>query len=418
MIGCREATGAPLQHTPRYSRRAALSTAGTSFVLGTIGVTGHRVLGAQEGTPSNIGDGGTMPVEDQLALQKIVDAGLGSTATPGALVGVWYPGRGDWTHAAGIRDVTTALPVTLDDHVRIASNTKTFVATVVLQLVDEGALSLEDPLESHLSGIPNGAEITLRQVLGMTAGMYDFVSDQTLLDAYIDDPLMYFQPEDALEIVRRSAPVFTPGERVEYCNSNYVLLGLIVEQVTGLPIATAIEERILSPLGLTGTSFPSTSDMPTPYMRGYDEGEAGAQLRDVTRSTPGVPWASGAMISTLADLKIWVEALATGVLISPEMQIERLRFGSIASGVVSLGYGLGLLSLNGLIGHNGGIFGFSSWVMYEPDSGASVVVVTNRGGTFTGTSDAIFLPLVTYLFPEKFPTEDVTGSTPVATPSA
>jgi len=387
---------------PRHwSRRRLAGASGAALTGIALGTAGHRLGMAHQATPAPADDT-AFPVDDQLAFLGIVDAGLASTATPGAVVGVWYPGRGTWLHAAGIGDVATAAPVTVDDHVRIASNTKTFVATAILQLVDEGALSLDDPLEQYITGIPNGAEITLRQVLSMSAGIYDFVNDPAISVDAEADPLLDFTPEDALEILRASKPDFAPGERTQYSNSNYTLLGMIAEQVTGQPIATTIEERVLAPLGMANTSFPTTPDMPTPFAHGYDAGEPGEELRDVTESNPAIPWASGAMISTLADLGVWAQALATGTLLPPELQAERLRFGTLAEGSVSVGYGLGILSLNGLIGHNGGIRGYSSWVIHEPASGATIVVVGNRGGNEGGTADPIFFGLASYLFPERF----------------
>jgi D-alanyl-D-alanine carboxypeptidase len=340
------------------------------------------------------------PVEDQLALQTIVHDGLAASATPGALVGVWYPGRGTWTYAAGIGDVTTGMPVSLDDHVRIASNTKSFVATVVLQLVDEGALSLDDRLEDHLAGIPSGTEIMLRHLLDMSAGVFDYTFAPDVAGGYSADPLFAFTPDDALDIIRASSPDFAPGERFQYSNSTYILLGKIVEQVTGQPIDVAVGERILTPLGMEETSFPiGTLDLPSPFMRGYDVSAAGPPLRDVTRSNPDLPWAAGAMVSTLTDLGIWAEALGTGSLVSPAMQDERLKGGELAEGNA---YGLGIFSLNGLVGHNGGIYGYGSWVMHDLETGASIVVVISRGNTYL-TVDPIFPALTAYLFPERFP---------------
>ena len=344
------------------------------------------------------------PADDQVLLHTIVESAMAETATPGALVSVRYPGRGVWRHAAGISDIERGTPVTLDDHVRIASNTKTFVATVILQLAEEGALTLDDSLETYLPGIPNGSTITLRQILGMRAGIFDYINDPLIAETYVEDPVLEFSPEDALDIIRAGTPVFAPDERVEYSNSNYILLGMIAEQLTGRTIGEEVQDRILAPLGMTHTTFPvGTPEMPQPVMRGYLGEEPGDLLRDVTQSNPDVPWAAGAMISTLSDLETWTEALGTGTLLAPETQAARLAFQPVQEGPVSLGYGLGILDLNGFVGHNGGILGYSSWAMYEPESGTTIVVVTNRAGTLGGTADQIFLNIALALFPEKFP---------------
>ena len=407
----------------RLTRRAALQAGGAGFAAMALGTLGQRNTMAQEATPQVTGspipapavDETPFPATEQLAMETIVAASLSKTATPGALVGVWYPGRGTWKHAAGVGDLATAAPVTIDDHVRIASITKTFVATLILQLVDEGKLSLEDRLESLIPGIPNGNEITLRQVLGMSAGIYDYVQDPVIAVDYTADPLYPFTPEDALAIIRASTPNFSPGEKAQYSNSNYILLGMIAEHLTGQSIATDISERILQPLGMTDTSFATDADMPEPYMHGYTEKGTGDDLRDVTRSNPDIPWASGAMISTLADLRIWAKALAEGTLLSPSTQRERLTWGSFETTPLDVAYGLGILKINGLLGHNGGILGYSSWMVHAPEEDATVVVVTNRGGNEGGTSDPIFIQLVSLLFPDRFPSIPATPE--AATPA-
>ncbi len=367
---------------------------------------------AAQATP--VSDDVPFPADLRLALEDVVDRGLAATYTPGALVGVWLPGQAAWTKAAGIGNLETAAPVTLDDHVRIASNTKTFVATVVLQLVDEGALSLDDTLEQHIPGVANGNEITLRQVLGMTAGIHDFVSDPRVAVDYANDPLLPFSPEEALAIIRNAPADFAPGERVQYSNSNYTLLGLIAEQATGGSIEAEIERRIIVPLGLSGTSFPTTPDMPEPFMHGYTAEAPGDPLVDVTRSNPAVPWASGAMISTLADLRTWAEALALGTLVSFDMQQERVQFTMSPVPNLEFGYGLGILTVNGLVGHNGGIAGYNSWVMYDPVTSITVVVVTNRATEQGGTADPVFFGICQLLFPDRFPMQAQPAATPAA----
>ncbi len=128
------------------------------------------------------------PPDEQLALDQIVAERVGGQQVPGAVVGVAIPGRGSWLSAQGIADLRTAAPITADDHFRIASVSKTFTATVILQLVDEGKLGLDDTLETYVPGIPNGSSITIRQVLQMTAGIYDFSLDEQFMAAYDRDP--------------------------------------------------------------------------------------------------------------------------------------------------------------------------------------------------------------------------------------
>jgi D-alanyl-D-alanine carboxypeptidase len=354
--------------------------------------------------------------EEQLAFESLVTGSLATNSIPGALVGVWFPGRGEWVHAAGIGNLATAQAMSVDDHVRIASNTKTFVATVILQLVDEGKIGLDDPLEMYVPGVPNGAEITIRQVLGMTAGIDDYVKDPVLAAEYAADPLLPFTPEDALAMIRASTPEFAPGEKAQYSNSNYVLLGMIIEQVTGQPAGEVIAERVLVPLGMTQTSFATTETMPEPYAHGYTPVEEGsAELRDVTLSNPYVPWTAGAIISTLADLRIWAREMSEGTLLSPSSQAERLQWRPFATSRFDVSYGLGILNLNGLLGHNGGIAGYSSWVMHSPEDDASIVVVVNLGTEVGGFADQIFFDLCQMLFPDRF--SPLAATPEVATPA-
>lgn len=383
-------------HHHRWSRRRAVQAGGAGFAASMLGGPVHARLSTPVATTDP-----PFPEQDQAILDNAVDGGLIATATPGALAGVWYPGRGTWRRAAGLGDIATATPMTLDDHVRIASITKTFTATVILQLVDEGSLAFDDVLEGFIPGVPNGADITLRQLLNMTAGIYNYSNDPVFADGYDADLLLTFTPDDALEIIWASTPTSPPGERALYSNSNYILLGMIAEQVTGQSIESLIKERILTPLELAQTSFPTTSAMPAPFAHGYDTGEQVVELRDVTRLNPGSSWASGAMISTLDDLAVWAAALANGTLLSPEIQAERLRFEPLPPARVTLGYGLGVINLNGLIGHSGDISGYSSWAMHDPDAGATIVVVTNRDGS-VGTANPIFIDLARHLFPERF----------------
>ena len=400
----------------RMTRRAALGTGLTGAAMVALAPVDHmaQTVTAQEATPMANAGAATFSPEEQLALTTIVETSLAQTNTPGAVVGVWYPGRGEWTYAAGIQDLTTAAPTTTDSHVRIASITKTFTATVILQLVDEGQLSFDDTLEPFVPGIANGDQITIRQVLGMTAGIFNYVEDPIFLADFELDPVMAFTPQDAVEIMRRYPADFAPGEDIRYSDSNYILLGLIIEQLTGQTADVAITERVIRPLGLTQTVFATTPDLPDPFVRGYEAAVPGATLRDMTASNPYVAWTAGAMYSTLSDLRVWAKALADGSLLSPAIQQERLTFNAFPGEALEVGYGLGILSLNGLIGHNGGIFGYSTWMVHAPEEDATVVVATNRANNDGGTADPIFIQIAQLLFPERF--ASATTATPAAAP--
>jgi D-alanyl-D-alanine carboxypeptidase len=370
-----------------------------SALMGMGAVTSGR---AQDTTPVAATDA-PLSAQRQLALTQIVLSALAATSTPGALTGVWIPGQGSWTLAAGIGDLTTAAPLRIDDHVRIASITKTFVATVALQLVAEGRLSLDDRLGHFITGIPNGDAITLCQLLNMTAGIYNYIEAPVIAVDYDRDPLLPFTPQQAVAIVRAHGRAdFPPGARSVYSDSNYILLGLILEQVTGHAIATEITQRILDPLGLTQTSFPTSPAMPEPYAHGYAAERPGAPVRDVTRSNPAVAWAVGAMLSTLDDLCRWVEILVAGSLLTPALQAERLTIEPWSTEPISMGYGLGIQEIGGLLGHTGGILGYGSVVMHDPPSGTTLAVVATLGDTQGSPAGGrIFAQIADLLFPHR-----------------
>ncbi len=363
----------------------------------------HATARARTATPATDSlDAQPFSPEVQLALHQIVERRLAEQNAPGALVGIWYPRHGVWTHAAGIGNLATGAPVSLDDYVRIASNTKTIVATVVLQLVDEGLIALDDTLEQYVPGVPNGDRITIRQVLGMDAGIADYVTVPEIAQGYVVDPMIDVGPEQILGIIRASTPDFEPGERVRYSNSNYVLLGFIIESITGQSPATEVQRRIFDPLGMISSSFPLTAWMPEPAMHGYFAEDLGDPLIDVTRSNPNFPWTAGAVISTLADMRTWAVALAEGTLLTPETQRERLQTRSLSESPVAVGYGLGVITYNGMVGHNGGIMGYSSWMLHDPETGATITIVVSRSGERGGTADPILHDILGLLFPERF----------------
>lgn len=337
-------------------------------------------------------------IADQLTLHTIVQRGMAEQCIPGVIAGVWV-GDAGWTTAQGIADLRTAEPMMLDGHIRIASVSKTFVATVLLQLIAEGKATLEDGLEQYISGVPNGNRITLRHLLGMTGGIFNYVNDAEFEPAYTNDPLIPFSDEQFLQIMQRNEPRFAPGEGIEYSDSNYYLLGMVIERLTGRRAAQEIDERILQPLDLTGTSLPDSPAMPTPAPRGYAASAGWKVLRDLTESSARVPWTAGAMISTLEDLRVWSRALATGALLTPEMQPERLRALPLELGMDrSSGYGLGIMDSQGWLGHAGAIFGYSTWMLHHPEQDATVIVMTNRGETESGFGSNIAFKILQTLF--------------------
>jgi D-alanyl-D-alanine carboxypeptidase len=335
-------------------------------------------------------------------ISKIVTTAMRDNHIPGMAVGVWIPG-GRYVRAFGTSDTTTGAPFSAADHVRIASITKTFTGTVILQLVDRHRLALSSRLSQYVAGIPNGATITVKELLNMTSGVYDFTQDPTFLKNYLADPTMPFGPADVIAIIKRHKPSFLPGKGVEYSDSNYILLQLIAEKVTHTPLGRVIQQRVLDPLGMHQTSYPTTSAMPTPFARGYFQSSASSPLRDVTLSDPHGAGGAGAMISTLNDLKTWAKALATGTLLAPGTQRERLQTVLLAAGKITLRYGLGIVDLNGFLGHDGDVLGYGTAAFYLPKADATFVVEGNNNDLVSAVPLMVFAQIADLLYPKQFP---------------
>jgi D-alanyl-D-alanine carboxypeptidase len=340
--------------------------------------------------------------DDLKALTEIVEKGIADQRQPGLNVGIWIPGRGDWVASFGKADIKTGTPMKVGDHVRIASVTKSFTGVATLLLVDQGKLSLEDKLSRFIKGIPNGDIITIRNLLGMTSGIYDFSSDEQFLKDFTANPSMPFSSDDMIAIVKRHQPDFAPGEKVVYCDTNFAFLGVIIEKVTGKPAGVVIEELILQPLKLADTSYPTTTSMPEPYSRGYYAGEDGeGEFVDYTAVNPAITSSAGAMISSLDDLRIWAKTLATGALLKPQTHAEQIKFGvMVKTPVVTVSYGLGIANFGGLIGHNGAIFGYTTAMFYVPEFDATLVLEGNQSSNSSSATTLIAIDLAKYLFPD------------------
>jgi len=337
------------------------------------------------------------------ALTSIAISGMGAANMPGLEVGVWVPGEGSLVEALGTSDQATGAPLTLSDHLRIASVSKTFTATAILELVDQHKLSLSDHLSTFIPGIPNGSRITIAQLLNMTSGIYDYVNDAAVIRAYDMNPVRPFALKDVLAIIKRNKPMFAPGAKVVYDNSNYYLLGAIAAQVAHESLGKLITTQILDPLGMTHTSYPSTPAMPVPFSHGYIN-QPNFPLRDVTNSNPAFAGGAGAMISTLGDLKIWAKALATGTLLTPATHALQLKTGVLAeTPKLRLGYGLGITDINGFLGHDGAIAGYGTAMFYLPSRKATIVLIGNNNDLGNPTPLAPALAIAAYLFPKQFP---------------
>jgi D-alanyl-D-alanine carboxypeptidase len=339
------------------------------------------------------------------AVNKELAAYGASQPVPGAVVGVWVPGKGELTRGFGYSNLSPKDTMAPDDHFRIGSNTKTFVATVLLQLVDERKLSLDDTISQFDLGlaVPNEKRITLRQLAEMRSGIIDVYA----IPAVQKESMAWWgrqTPRDWVTIAGKQPPLFAPGAKYNYSNTNWFLLGLIIEKVTRHTIEAEIHDRLLAPMGLTQTSFPTTNwGMPAPYAHGYSLNEKKQWIDESAALPPSASWAAGAMISDMADMKKWVKAYVTGTTNSVAAQKARLT--CLPTGVGNLEFGLGIGCSAGWYGYTGGITGYNTGAYYMPATGATIIVFVNsqQEKPFPGVANALFHDIAKIITPNNVP---------------
>jgi D-alanyl-D-alanine carboxypeptidase len=319
-----------------------------------------------------------------LARRQVLAAAVVSTgaSTSTSLLTVTEPGAAGTWMSGSPQPGGAAGPLSTE-HFRIGSITKTFVATAILQLVDEGRIELDEPIEMYLPGVvPNGANITVRQILNHTSGLYDYMKGEGWSTNRWrgSERFTAYSPDQLLTEAFRHEPYFAPGTDFRYSNTNYIVAGKLIEAVTGQPYSTVIEHRILRPLNLAGTSFPgSEPSIPEPVIHASATLDNGRTV-DVTEQNVSLDWAAGEMISTTHDLQAFFDALLGGDLTS-EDSLAQMRT-TVPMGM-GFHYGLGLerfdLPCGGqLWGHGGQLLGYVTYA-YRRDDGRSLTMLLASG---------------------------------------
>ncbi|MCE1246354.1 MAG: beta-lactamase family protein [Firmicutes bacterium] len=323
---------------------------------------------------------GTFSQAQQEQMKSVVDTAVAEGNIPGIVVAVWQ-GDKEWIYSYGKSDINTGAEMNPSLNFRIGSITKSFTATIILQLVDEGKIGLDDPVSNYVSDIPNGENITIRELLNMSSGLFGYSETDGFIKSYTEDPLQERTPQElvALGVNDPQNPVFEPGKGFNYSNTNYVILGEIIENITGNKVEDEIRNRIAKPLKLNHTYLPETPYMPAYSCSGYYyDPKTAAPLLDLTNQSPSLTWTAGGVISNLSETKTYIRAIGDGTLISSEMQAERLTFNPYTIVKDRYGYGLGVSWVNGYIGHNGSIPGYNSSAYYSPDSDTTVIIFANE----------------------------------------
>ncbi|OXY98336.1 serine hydrolase [Streptomyces diastatochromogenes] len=315
-------------------------------------------------------------------IQKDLNALVRTDGVPAALASVQDRDSRTRTYTAGVGDLATGTKVPRDGQVRIGSNTKTFTAVVVLQLVGEGRIGLDAPVDTYLPGLLrgdgiDGRHITVRQLLQHTSGLPNY-------SKYLSDDIRYYDPRELLDLALQHEADFAPGTKWAYSNTNYLVAGLIVQNVTGRPLAEEIDRRVIRRIGLRHTYFPAPGEVTIRerHPRGYYQDSAGAPLVDATEWDPSWAWAAGQMVSTGSDLNRFFTALLAGRLL-PKAQLDQMRTTVPAGYPFPAGarYGLGLvstpLSCGGVYwGHGGSMTGYETRGGATEDGRAADVAVT------------------------------------------
>jgi len=278
----------------------------------------------------------------------------------------------------GVARLDPRRPIRLGDQVRVGSITKSMVSTVALQLVGEGRLRLGDTVERWLPGlVPGGEKITIRMLLNHTSGIYNYTEDPGFIPAILADPYRYWSPRELVAVATSHEPLFAPGTSWSYSNTGYILVGLVLEKVTGTPIQTLLDRRVIKPLHLHDTFFATSGRFRGSYAHGYlPPSLTGDGYLDVSGWPPSWAWAAGAVVSTAADLAHFYQALMSGRLLRPWLLEQMTTTVAVAEG---FRYGLGIYAMSTACGevwgHDGGIPGYVSFAYTDRRGSRSSVVL-------------------------------------------
>lgn len=311
-------------------------------------------------------------------LQQQLHHELDEELTVGATLGVDLH-REVWTGASGFADPLGRQVLRPSDRFRIGSITKTFTAVLVLQLVEEGFVDLDDSIEKWFPDVPGASQITVRSLLNHTSGLYNYTEDPRVAA----DLSRVWNPQELIAIAEDHGLLFTPGTQWSYSNTNYVLLGLLIERVTGFPYVIELRQRLLNPIGLSDTFLEGAEDIPGGLVHGTLR--SGYAYLDFSESLhPSVVWSAGGMVSNAADLLAFSEALFGGKLLGDDMLAEMTTPVALPDGSDGI-YGFGLVTVQTDWGpyywHNGKVNGYTSYFGYFPERDTTVTALVNTSNS-------------------------------------
>ena len=317
-------------------------------------------------------------------LQTALDDTRTANNIRGVSAAVIVPGQNTWRGGSGTS--TEGQPITPTMFFGIASITKNYIGALTLTLVEAGILTLEDPLSRWLPSMTNiDATITLRQLLNHTSGLANYTDNPAIIDFLFSEPSRTWAPEEVLALVE--APTSAPGTAWSYSNTNYILLGMVIQEATQASVSTNFRDRLFAPLGLNHTFLELEDDVPGPRATPWADLNNDGVLEDISshprEALYSGAWTAGGLVATADDVARWTKALFEGEVLSQAMLDQMLTFINPVSHPAATGYGLGTMEFASSTltrwGHTGDIFGYGSIMMYVPERQISIAVLANQG---------------------------------------
>jgi D-alanyl-D-alanine carboxypeptidase len=320
--------------------------------------------------------GGTPAASPKRASLPQLARTLVKSGAPGAIVYLRTP---TVTRAgtAGYADRTAHVSMRGADRYRIASLTKAFVSVVILQFESEGRLDIDDAVEKFLPGlVPNGAVISLRELMNHTSGLFDYTADTDFGNDLLANPARLWTPRELLPYAFAHGPLFAPGSNYAYSNTNYILLGLAAEAVSGKPLGTLLQDRIFTPLSLASTSLPLGIELAPDFVHAYIRLNGSPLIDIAPLLSPSYAWAAGGIVSNAADVTTFYRGLLSGKLLPPT-QLNEMETPGENAGTYGLGIDNASTSCGKAFGHRGDFVGWRNEVLATKNGKRQAVVMVN-----------------------------------------
>jgi D-alanyl-D-alanine carboxypeptidase len=327
----------------------------------------------------------------RIALTERLEGLRETYGLPGVSAAILFSDGTMWRGSSGLADVESGRPVTRDTQFAVASISKTFLAARILTLIESGDLGLDDSVAAYLPDLALDEGITVRRLLDHTSGLHDYFYDPDIDEALLADRDRVWTADDVLGYIGK--PYFRPGKGWQYSNTNYVILGLLAEQVTGEPLATQLRTEFLDPLGLGHTHYQGFEDPRGPLALAYrfngpELDETPIPLGDGTDVVPftsvvTAAGSAGSLASTAEDLVTWARALYDGDVLSPKSRLAMVADVQVTAPFEpSIPYGLGVqaATVDGrpTLGHSGRLLGSRTVIRWLPDERIAIAVLTNQ----------------------------------------